>query len=304
MPRKKKSRTWSASKRAISAPFRAVRAVFTSPRESIPAVLTATMIVFSFEPFTIYPLAFLCLVPLISVATRVSAGRAFLWGWLSGALIIGVGFHFIHTLLLVFGGLPWFAALPIHVLFALYQGIQFGFFALLLSLLSRDGRIPVGVSVPLSYVLVEFAFREVLIFPWYLGNSTYPFLAFIQIADLFGGLGVTFVLCLANAALFSLIRSYWRRRRGRSTAYPVRTLVAAGLTLMFTFVYGAVRIGQVDTVISQQPSIRIGLVEADLGIGLKGHTVLENLRIHQHYSQQLEEQGAQLIVWPETAVNT
>ena len=288
----------------IFAPFHAVRAVFARPKESIPAALTGIMIVFAFVPYTIYPLAFFCLVPLISVATRVSPGRAFLWGWLSGALIICIGFYFIYTLFIVFGGLPWFAAFPIHVLFGLFQGAQLGLFALLVNLLSRDDRVPIGVSVPLAYVLVEFVCREIFIFPWYLGNATYPFLAFIQIADLFGGLGVTFVLCLTNAAIFLMARNLWRRCRGRHEGLPWRTTAVAAVVLTLTLVYGAVRIGQVDTIASEQPTIRIGLVEADLGIGLKGHTVLENLRIHQRYSMELEEQGAQLIVWPETAVNT
>ena len=51
------------------------------------------------------------------------------------------------------------------------------------------------------------------------------------------------------------------------------------------------------------PTLRIGMVEADIGIDMKGQdeSLAENLLTHQRLSAELEADGADLIIWPETA---
>jgi len=298
------SRIGAGFKWCVLAPFRPFMAMWRDRRMAIPAILSALLLVLSFQPFVIYPLTFICLVPLLFVVTRVSARKAFVWGWLTGTLIIFFGFHFIYTLLIVFGALPWFAAGPIHVLFSAYQGIEFAFFGALTAALLKTKKLPPLLVVPAVYVAVEFVCREFFIFPWYIGNAPYPLIPFIQAADLGGGLLLSWIVVLINTALFLLLATWLERRKGGDRPYPKISLAIAAAVAGLTLIYGFWRTADVDDLMAEQPSIRIGLVEADLGIGLKGHTVLENLRLHQQYSIELAARGADLIVWPETAVNT
>lgn len=304
MTEKTRSRIRSALKSLALAPFRAVAALWRQPRMSIPAIASALLLVLCFQPFVIYPLTFICLVPLLFVVTRVSARHAFLWGWLTGTLIIFLGFHFIYTLLMEFGALPWFVAGPIHVLFSAYEGIEFAFFGALAAFLLKTRKLPPLLVVPAAYVAIEVVCREFFIFPWYLGNAPYPMIPFIQAADLGGGLLLSWFVVLVNTAAFMALEVWLERRKGTQRPYPTRSLAITAGLMGLVLIYGFWRVADVEETISEQPSIRIGLVEADLGIGLKGHTVLENLRIHQQYSMELAAQGAELIVWPETAVNT
>ncbi|MCA9564593.1 MAG: apolipoprotein N-acyltransferase, partial [Myxococcales bacterium] len=292
-------------RRVLSAPFRGIAAIFKQPRYSIPALISAAMIVFSFPPFYVAPLAYLAYVPLIWVCSQRSTKQSFFWGWLAGAVIHGWGFYFIFQLVIVFGGLPAIAAGAILVLFSFFQGLQIAVFSALCSRLIREPRIPAVLAVVVSYVSAEFVFREVLLFPWYLGNCLFSLLPMIQVADLLGGLAVTAVTATVSGALFTVVRWFLARRGEAPLRFPVASLAVAGCLLVGSAVYGVVRIGQVEEVAASSPSIRIGLVEADIGIFMKANPadVRDNLLIHQIESARLAEAGADLIVWPETAVN-
>jgi apolipoprotein N-acyltransferase len=288
------------------APLLAAWAIVRQPRLSVPAIASGLAIVLSFTPFDLHPLVFVSMVPLMAIAREMSSGRAFLWGWLTGTVIIACGFYFIYQLLMVFGEMPWFAALPLHILFALYQGVQMGLFAALFSRLVRGSRLPLALLAPLAYVPVEFVCRKVFIFPWYIASSSYPFTSFVQAADLFGGFGLSVVVLAINGQLLALFLA-WRVRRAEgaaATPWPVRGTVAVAALFAATVAYGVVRIGQVDAIAAAQPSLRVGLVEANIGIFSKADPdeVRDNMLIHQRMSAELEADGAELIVWPETAV--
>lgn len=295
--------------RVVNSPYRLLRSIVTQPKKSLPVALSAALVVFSFPRFDIYPLIFLCLVPLLTVVTRVTPGKAFAWGLLCGMLITGVGFYFMIELLIVFGGFSVPFAFVLHLLFAAYQGVNIAFFAMLTSYLSRSQRLPLALIVPASLVLAEFVCREFFIFPWVMGNATYRFTAFIQVAELFGGFGLTALIALVNVVIFQVGEAIWARRKGDTTpkhrTIPWRSVAVAVVLFGSTVVYGVVRIPAVDELAAEQPTIRIGLVEADIGIMAKANVedVADNMLIHQNMSAQLEADGADLIVWPETAAN-
>ena len=295
--------------RVLNSPYRLLRLIMTQPKKSVPVALSAALVVFSFPRFDIYPLIFFCLVPLLTVVTRVTPGKAFGWGLLCGMLITGVGFYFMIELLIVFGALSVPFALVLHLLFAAYQGVNIALFAMLTSYLSRSRRLPLALIVPASLVFAEFVCREFFIFPWVMGNATYQFTAFIQVAEFFGGFGLTALIALVNVAIFQVGEAIWARRKGDTAPerriIPWRSVAVAAVLFGSTVVYGFVRIPAVDELVAEQPTIRIGLVEANIGIMAKANAedVADNMLIHQNMSAQLEADGADLIVWPETAAN-
>jgi len=270
------------------------------------STLTAVFIVLAFRPYSLFPLVLVSMVPLMALAMRIRLRRALLWGWWSGTFITAVGFYFIYELLIVFGGLPAIAAAPVHLLFGMLQGIQMGFFAVAFAFLTRRTGLPAIAAAPLAYVPVELFCSGFFIFPWYLGSSSHPFRAFVQVADLFGGFGLTAIIMAVNGALYSLVEVLWARRKGTPKPLPRKSLAIAAGIFAVTCVYGVVRIGQVDAVVAEAQTLRVGTVEADIGIFQKAEPeqVRDNMLIHQGYSEALAQQGAELIVWPETAVNT
>ena len=94
--------------------------------------------------------------------------------------------------------------------------------------LAAVGRTPGRclITMPLLWVALEytrtFAFTG---FPWaLLGHSQYLRLHLIQIADLFGAYGVSFLIALSNTAVFCAIAfitpKVWRGRPVSSTDAP------------------------------------------------------------------------------------
>ncbi|MBN1946645.1 MAG: apolipoprotein N-acyltransferase [Bradymonadales bacterium] len=320
-------------KRVLLAPLRPLVAMVRQPVRTLACTLSALLVVFSFPRFDVYPLLFVAYIPLLAVVTRVQPRKAFFWGWLTGTITVLFGFYFIRQLLEVFGGLPGWISILLHLLFSLFQGIHVAAFAALVSHLSGDWRnlpiaagkekpaaargeqlpspvtlrrFPLTLTAPLAFVLVELVARAVYIFPYHIGNATYLFTTFIQAADLTGVLGLTAMVLLVNATLYGAGDALVRRLRKRPVErWPWRSALVTALLLLFCLIYGTVRIGQVDRLIAQSPTIRIGLVEADIGIFMKANPqrVSDNLLIHQNMSAHLASLGADLILWPETAVN-
>jgi apolipoprotein N-acyltransferase len=134
-----------------------------------------------------------------------------------------------------------------------------------------------------------------MIFPWALGHAQAPNLPLAQLAELGGVSLLTFVLASTNAVVADLVARPKREGAAR------RALFAAAI-LAILHLGGWLRMGTIDAEIAAAPQLKVGVVEANIGVKEKHNSRLSinNLLIHQRASQQLEQQGAELIVWPET----
>lgn len=258
--------------------------------------LTGVLTFLATADFDIWPLAWVCQVPLLLVALDERCEHPFRWGCLAGLVINAGGFYWIDHLLVKFGHLPQVAALPLYLLLVGYQGLSFGFFAWILHHLARRIALPVTLLAPVTLAAVELLFP--LVFPWYLAITQAWQPAIIQIADFSGPIGVSFLLMTVNAALYAMLVA-WRRRQ----ALPWRQAAAAALVLLFSLAYGQFRIRQVEAQRAAAPHVKLGLVQANIGIDEKWLPGLreDHLALHQRLSADLERQGAELIVWPESS---
>ncbi len=275
-------------------------------RRAILAALSGTILFLSgptrpipVHPGEIDPLFFagwLGLVPLLFVILDEECEHPFRWGWLAGLFANGGGFYWINHLLMRFGHMPAVAALPIYLLLVGYQAITFGLFAWGLRRL-RD-RLPLPVTLLAPIVMTAMELVVPFLFPWYLAITQAWFRPVIQIADVTGPLGVTFLLVLANAAIYDVAHAALRRQ-----PLPWRRVAAAAGVIALALVYGQVRIHQVEARRAAAEKLKVGVVQANIGITEKFVAGLreEQLAIHQRLSVDLERRGAQLIVWPESS---
>jgi apolipoprotein N-acyltransferase len=242
-------------------------------------------------------LMWIATVPQLYVA-RVAATpkRAFLYGWLTGTVANAGGFYWMAGLLERFGHMPAIEALPIMALLVGYQGLAFA----VLSWGVRRAWDRTGVHLwllaPLVMVTVELLMPQ--IFPYYLGFSQAFRPVLIQIADVTGPLGVTALMLTASGALADLILS-------PSFQAPAawRGVAIAAALFVLDVGYGKVRIHQVDARRRTAPLVRTGLVQANVGILEKWDPVefARLLALHQRASAELERDGADLVVWPESS---
>lgn len=276
-------------------------------RRWVPATLSGCLFFFSFADWDIWPFGLVCLVPLFYVAERAkSAKQAFWWALWAGWVTNFGGFWWITGLLKDFGHLPLPVALGLCLLLTLYQGLSL---AALGALVRRfRGARPAWSMLWLAPVLwagIELVMP--FLFPYYLGNSQYSFPAMIQTAELWGPIGVSAVVVAVNGGVYEALDRLWWRRAQAQGVERKRGWVAAGVAgaiLAANLVYGFVRIAQVDAQMAQAPKLKIGMVEADIGIWEKENPdkLANNLLIHQALSKKLvEQEKVDLVVWPESS---
>jgi apolipoprotein N-acyltransferase len=250
-------------------------------------------------------LAWFCLVPLFWVVSRAAPRRAFWCGLIMGTVTNFGGFWWIHEVLRDFGHLPDPIAWGLAGLNAAYQGLQIALFAYAMSWMRNYAGFRLGVwRIAALYTAVESLFP--MLFPWYLGNCQIAFPEMVQVADLGGAALVTFTVVVGNGVVFAAIRFLVLRDRG-----PRKRAIAGLAWCLGVFVYGVARIAMVDAQIEEAETMRLGIIEADIGIfekearGLDSEqravTMQRNLLRHQRMSESVADQDVDLVIWPESS---
>ncbi len=243
-----------------------------------------------------FPLLWVSHVPLLWVLRDKAPRSAFRWGLFTGTLINAGGYFWLAEMLQRFGHLPWAVAELGMVLHSLFVGLMWGVWAWLMNRIVNTTRVPVTWAAPLAMVTVEMVMPR--IFPAYMGNSQYPWPLVMQICDVTGIYGVTFLIYRVNATLY-----LWLRSRAEGRQPPLRaTALTAGLMLA-TLGYGAVRMHQIDAESEAAQKLKVGIAEGDVGI-FEVETkdrINNHLLIQQRLTAELEQQGAQLVLWAESA---
>lgn len=275
------------------------------------SVLAGTLLFLACADFDIWPLAWLGMVPLLWVLLdgdgQPRTEHPFFYGYITGLFANGGGFYWIVGLLMRFGHMPFVAALPIFLLLIAYQALTFGIFATILCRIRRHVDAPVTWLAPLVWVACELCVPYV--FPWYLSITQAWVPPVIQIADITGPLGVSFVLVLSNGALWQVSqtlrsgRSLFRGEAGRLLPEPLRPAAAAAVTIIICLGYGEMRIHQVERARAAAEKVKVGIVQANIGINEKFVPGLreEQHALHVRLSQELSQKGAELLVWPESS---
>lgn len=171
--------------------------------------------------------------------------------------------------------------------------------------------VPLVVAGPLAWVGIEYLRAHLLTgFAWYfLGHSQYRWLELIQICDLVGAYGVSFVIAMSSASLALLIPHAWliRFRLAHSMTEPIVVaswtwpqlvqVLASGVVFGSTLMYGYVRRSQA----AFTPGPRVALIQGNFPASLRVRPPSEEdvfLKHLQLMAQTVKEQP-DLIVWPE-----
>jgi apolipoprotein N-acyltransferase len=243
----------------------------------------------------IWPFAWIASVPLMWVIHDKTPRKAFWYAMLAGFVANFGGFYWISHTLVTFARLPLAVGIFGTALLALYQALVYGVFGAVTVAILR--RRPLGWTFVAPAVFVSSELLLPMEFPFYVAITQAWVRPVIQIADLAGPLGVTFMLLLFSGALFDLLLA-WRKKE----ALPIRRAAIAGGLVVFTLVYGFIQMTRYDAKIKAAPKVKIGVIQANLGIRLKGRSqfAMAQLTLHHRLSKELEKRGAELIVWPES----
>jgi apolipoprotein N-acyltransferase len=185
---------------------------------------------------------------------------------------------------------------------SVYIAVYFPLAIFILRYLDRRTSLPLAVTLPVVWTALEFLRSHAMTgFSWYLlGHSQHDYLPIIQISDVTGAYGVSFLVAAVNGVVFEAL---WRWKSGDENAVrrPVflPTIVAAML-LIGTLVYGQVRLGQANF----RAGPRVALIQGNLDQQIKNQEKLGGL-VLKHYERLSDFAGRyhpDLIVWPETSI--
>ena len=172
-------------------------------RSCLLAVLSGLLLTAAFPPGYLSLTAWVALIPLFKSLENRSGFSAFKLGIIAGLAHFLTLIYWIIVVLDHYGNLGFFISLIALVLLSLYLSLFTGLFSCLTSLL-KDSRFFV-LFAACFWVALEYAKAHFLTgFPWcLLGYSQFEHLPIIQIADLFGVYGLSFLIVVVNAVLYS-----------------------------------------------------------------------------------------------------
>jgi len=134
-------------------------------------------------------------------------------------------------------------------------------------------------------------------FPWLtIGHGLAKFTSFIQIADIVGAFGLSFIVLWINIFIFKGIKSFKDNIKVGSIYFSV----AASIFILI-LVYGFVKISSTD---NDGKKIKVGIIQPNIDPWNKWELggldkILDN---YFSLSQKCVDEGAQIILWPETAL--
>lgn len=261
------------------------------------AVLSGLLLAAAFPKWDHNYLLAFALTPLLWALKGQSLTAAFWLGLLSGlAHFLGL-FYWIVYVTIVYGGLSWPVAVGVLGLLAGYLSLYRGLWALGLNWTAARGLNPLWWA-PTLWVALELGQTYILSgFPWeLLGNGLYRFPVLLQIADLTGVYGLSFLVVLVNMSIFLVFYPPrgWKLR-------PLGHLPLLALLLAAWLGYGFYRLNEIKEQAAQSPKIQVAVVQGNIKQGEKWKKEMVQATLERYAALTRQVAGARLIIWPETA---
>ena len=252
-------------------------------------------------------LAHIALAPAVWVAIRSSNSRHLAWTSYAVALV----WWLIR--------ISWMTPVTIGGYFALtaYSALYFSSGLLLVRHLDTQSRLPLTLTVPMVWVSLDVirTYFPAGGFTWFsLAHSQASYLPdhdlsrIIQIADIFGEHGVTFLVAMTNGLIADFATQPWPAscRLNRKLKFLTALWLIVFISAYF---YGYYRIRETNTS-SDQLNLNVVVIQTNVPQDNKNHPTLQQIEADWVRMMALSHQAveqcptAQLIVWPETMVPT
>lgn len=267
-------------------------------RPWVSASLSGVLLALSFPKPGLSILAWMAFLPLLYAVRDKSPESSFKLGFLSGFVAYTAVFYWLNIVMTTYGKLPLLISCALTLLMAAYLAL-FIAAAICLTRFAEEHSVPQLLTFPFLWVALEYLRAHLLSgFPWAsLGYTQYRTLPLIQIADITGVYGVSFLIILVNIFLFQL----WRWVRGKNGAtYPFLATTATVSLLLLALFYGFISLNHEDA----GKEIKVALAQGNIPQDVKWNPSFqeETVAIYERLSRQTSGTGTQLVVWPESSL--
>jgi apolipoprotein N-acyltransferase len=272
---------------------------FMKKRGILLSSLSGILLILSFPNFDFEFLAWFALVPLFYSIEGKGLAHGFKLGLLTGVVSFFGILYWIIVAIHTYGNISLIVSALILLLLVGYLSLFIGAFTFFTRFIQMRSGLQTVLFTPLIWVGLEYL-RSFLLtgFPWAnLGYSQYLNLPFIQMADITGAYGLSFVILLVNAMLFRVLHQ-WPKR-----TFPLKEAIITVIILLGFMMYGYLKMEVVDRQMIRNPPLKIGLVQGNIDQSVKWNESfqVETLKIYERLTLKVAEEKPDLILWPETA---
>jgi apolipoprotein N-acyltransferase len=255
---------------------------------------SSLLLVLSFPKPDFYIFAFFSFVPLFfaleNKTKKQAFGLAYLWGLFFWA---GLVFWLINVTFLG------------YIFLILYLALYFAVFGLFVLAINYKLSTINLFLIPCVWVFLEFLRSHLFTgFGWaLLGYSQYKNLALIQISDITGVWGVSFLIVLVNVVIYS-VSGYRLAVSGYRLAVSgkIKRCLISALCLIATLSYGYYKLYRKPHTANREP-LRVSLIQANIPPTEKWDEHFKDLIVEKYslLSRLAARDSPDLIIWPETA---
>jgi apolipoprotein N-acyltransferase len=261
------------------------------------SILSGLLLTAGFPKPAMFYLSWVALLPLLYAIQGKTGKRAFALGFICGMVHSWTCLLWIHHAIYNYGGFsPVLSFLVLFVLcctMAVYPAV----FALMAQ---RWERVPLlyVFGLPFVWVALEWARAHAISgFPWAnLGYTQTPLNTLIQIADITGVYGISWLVVLGNTVIFGFVRNFSRRS-------GVAVLAAC---IVAVLVYGSWRTGQIGAMQNGSVSLNVGVIQGNIAQNQKWDPAFEAETVNRYALLSEEcvnkEPAPDILVWPESAM--
>jgi len=252
-------------------------------------------------------LAWMALIPFGLTLRNLAPSSAFRFGLLTGIFHYLTLLYWLVPTMRIYGFLPWPLCIAILFLFSCILAFFVGAIAWSSARLAASPLLAM-LWLPTAWTAGEYA-RSVVFtgFPWeLLGHSQYARLPIIQMVDLAGVYGLSFVMAAANMALVLIVMAAGRLRwQGRPVTrrQAIAGALAAAALAGGSLGYGHYRLTEIDALQAEAPTARLAAIQGNIPQSEKWDEAFKEktIAIYLRLSLGTRSEHPELIVWPETA---
>ena len=232
------------------------------------------------------------MTPLLVALCAGTLRRAFWLGLLTGTVYFTGTLYWITGVMVVYGGLQTWIAVPLNIALIAYLALFPALFGLIVRRLTVAHGPMALVAAPFVWAATELGRTHLFTgFPWaLLGYSQVTLLPIAQLASLAGVYGVSMLVAAVSATLALALR-----RRYLPLAIALALVLACAA-------WGQRRLTANDLTQTGDP-VRVGLIQGNVDQGIKwdpsrASAIFED---YLRMTHQAIASGAQLLLWPESS---
>ncbi|MDO9529482.1 MAG: apolipoprotein N-acyltransferase [Syntrophales bacterium] len=262
------------------------------------SIASGILLFLSFPKFGLGIFVWFSLIPLLYALRGKTPSEGFILGLIAG-LVYNIGIiYWIAFVVVRYGYLPFYLGVSVMLLLAVCLSMYVSLFSAGVVFFGRRG-IPEIVSAPLLWTCLEYGKSHLFTgFPWEnLAYSQYLNTFLIQIVDVTGIYGISFVVVFINCVFYDLI---FNRNDKRKVLFEV--LIGSVLVALI-LCYGMLRVVDLKETLKGVKSSKVALIQGNIDQSIKWDVKYQRktLDIYRDLSFGALQSKPELIIWPETA---